>query len=449
MPSRTESSSQIDCVVIGAGLAGLAAAEILHQAGKSFVILEAQNRIGGRAYTVPLSDGTALERGAGFIQGSRVSTWDYVIRYSLTTHGGVSPPVRTMGMVFDGERWQREEEDAEMATVWARIVEEWMRPDYENVVVLDALGESGFTERQIDAVKKELDLRMAIDLHEVSARGAAEVLRLSRSTTANYAIVEGYGALCEGMSAQFVDKIQLEMPVTTIDWSDDGVLVHAGDERVEARTLIATLPLGVLKAETVEFRPSLPDFKIEAIRGLRMKRTSKVSAEFRRPFWEGRIGTATTFGGRNSPFAWFVHFAGRPGPPVLTSVVGFTHSKQFSSHPENFESAFFADFERLFPDVDVRSELVEFIVSDWPADPWARGTTSIAPVGSYHLRRQLGAPTPPLFWAGEATPTDGTARAAHGALSSGRTAAVEALHLLRPWAVSDPASRRDWSRFPD
>ena len=94
----------------------------------------------------------------------------------------------------------------------------------------------------------------------------------------------------------------------------------------------------------------------------------------------------------------------------------------------------------MFPETDVGAELVRLEVADWPADPWARGAVSVEPVGGAHLRAELALPTPPLFWAGEATATDGGAECVHGALTTGRRAVLEALHLLRPASVTDPTA---------
>src|SRR5262249_57673414 len=98
---------------------------------------------------------------------------------------------------------------------------------------------------------------------------------------------------------------------------------------------------------------------------------------------------------------------------------------------------------------EVGGEVVGVEGAEWPADPGARGAVSVEPVGGAHLRADLAVPTPPLFWAGEATATDGGAECVHGALTTGRRAALEALHLLRPASVTDPTSRLDWARYRD
>ena len=97
----------LECVVIGAGAAGLAAAATLNEAGRAFLVLEARDRIGGRAHTVALSDGTAAERGAEYLHGARVATWEYVARFGLETHLA-SGPTRVAVPEFRAGEWRPE-----------------------------------------------------------------------------------------------------------------------------------------------------------------------------------------------------------------------------------------------------------------------------------------------------------------------------------------------------
>ena len=101
----------------------------------------------------------------------------------------------------------------------------------------------------------------------------------------------------------------------------------------------------------------------------------------------------------------------------------------------------------MFPRVDLESELVSLDVADWASDPWTMGAQSSVPVGCYQMRADLAAPTPPLFWAGEAVHTRGHAACLHGALETGRRAAFEVLHALRPMLLDDPESRVDWWQY--
>jgi monoamine oxidase len=175
-----------------------------------------------------------------------------------------------------------------------------------------------------------------------------------------------------------------------------------------------------------------------------MGSTIKVIGEFRRPFWEARAGRGPGFRSEGSVFHWFEDmFWDRPGPPVLSAMIG-RKGAEMSGDEGRVRSAYFSELAKMFPEADVEAELVGVEVVDWTADPFARGSLSVAPVGGQRLREDLAAPTPPLFWAGEATNTQGNAMAVHGAVEAGRRAAIEVLHAVQPLYSTDEASRLDW-----
>ena len=98
----------------------------------------------------------------------------------------------------------------------------------------------------------------------------------------------------------------------------------------------------------------------------------------------------------------------------------------------------------LFPNVDLESELVSLESDDWGSDPWAMGCQTAVPVGRYHAGADLAATTPPLFWAGEATHMHAYAHTVHGALETGRRAALEVIHSTQPKYESNDPAPLDW-----
>jgi monoamine oxidase len=438
----------LDCIVVGAGAAGLAAAATLRDAGRTFVVLEARDRIGGRAHTVRLSGGQAAERGAEYLHGARVATWEFVTRLGLATHLA-SGPTRIGVPEYRGGEWWPEgasDSDGALRGLGAAL----SIPDAAEVSLHEALVRAAFSGDRLRAAEGRMEVLSPIDPTVVSARSAAAAWRLVAPETANFVLVGGYAELWDGLSRPFADQIQLTSPVTALEWSGAGVGAHANGRIFEGRTAIVTLPVGVLESGGIAFRPDLPDRKRAAIGGLRSGAIVKLIAEFRRPFWEARTGTVPSFRAPDSPFFGFrVSFWDRPGPPVLVAFLGAGSALAVTGHPDRAAALLIQVLAEMFPETDVRSELVSLEVADWPADPWARGAVSVEPVGGAHFRADLAAPTPPLFWAGEATSTDGGAECVHGALATGRRAALEALHLLRPASVTDPTSRLDWARYRD
>ena len=291
--SRRTAEDVLDCVVVGAGAAGLAAAATLREAGRTFVVLEARDRIGGRAHTVRLSGGQAAERGAEYLHGARVATWEYVARYGLATHLASGPTRIGVPEYRDGEWWPEgtSNSDGALRGLGAAL----SIPDATEVSLRDALVRAGFSGDRLRAAEGRMEVLSPIDPTVVSARSAAAAWRLVAPETANFVLVGGYAELWGALSRPFADRIRLASPVTALDWSAAGVAAHADGRTFEGRTAVVTLPVGVLQTSAIAFRPDLPDRKRAAIGGLRSGAIVKLIAEFRRPFWEARTGTVPSF----------------------------------------------------------------------------------------------------------------------------------------------------------
>lgn len=436
-------------MIVGAGPAGLAAAAALSDAGADFVVLEAREVLGGRAQSGALSDGTPIERGAQQIHGPTIATWEYLGRHGLTTHYLV-PGIKGVDAVFANGRWTGGDELRKEAygRLMEALVHRFGDAESDHISVHQALVDAGMEGERLAAADGRFNVLCPIPPGRLSSRGAAEALRFNGTGLPNFAINEGYGELWRRMAAPFEASVRLNTPVSGIEWSgpgdDSGVTVTTPDGDYEASTGVITLPIGVLQAGGVAFEPALPEGKTEAIQGLVMGPTIKAFAEFRSAWWEERLGRVAGFRNADSVFhGWEALFWDRPGPPVLSAMIGL-RGAELSGDEDAVKAAFLSDLSDMFPEVDVESEIVSFEVWDWTADPYAYGSLSVAQVGGHRLREGLAWPTPPLFWAGEATATNGNATGVHGALESGRRAAFEALHLVRPLYATDPASRLDW-----
>ena len=436
-----------DCVIIGGGPAGLAAAVALSDAGADFVLLEAQDILGGRAQSGSLSDGTPIERGAQQIHGPTIATWEYLYRHGLTTHYLI-PGIKGVDAVFAGGQWTGGDALRKEAyrLLMDALVHRFGDTESDGISVHQALVDAGMQGDQLAAADGRFNVLCPIPPDQLSSRAAAEALRFNGTGLPNFAIVEGYSELWRRMAATFESRIRLGTPVIAIDWPDDGpgVTVTTPSGEYRAATALITLPVGVLQAGGISFQPELPEGKIEAIEGLIMGPTIKAFAEFKRAWWEDSLGNVAGFRNADSVFhGWEALFWDRPGPPVLSAMIGL-RGAELSGDEDAVRSAFLGDLVAMFPGVDIEAEIVNLEVWDWTADPYAGGSLSVAQLGGQALREELAWPTPPLFWAGEATSTNGNATGVHGALESGRRAAQEVLHSVRPLYATDADSRLDW-----
>ena len=433
---------QADCIVIGAGAAGLLAGVTLKEANRSVIVLEARDRIGGRAHTVSLSDGTALERGERVVHGPSVAQWEFIARFGLETHLGQLPQGKTA--VFRDGEWTLGG-DPVIKEAYERIQEVLGVPNPDDISLHDALVAAGLGGEVLEMAERI----MYWVSPGASAKHAADAWYSVNGDhgNPNFALVNGYRQLWQELSRPIGDSIRLSTPVTAIQWASVGVVVHSGHQHYEGKTAIITLPVGVLKSADLEFRPALPEVKRAAIEARGMPPLLKVIGEFRRPFWEETIGLVSSLWTYSGHFRSFsVPFWDRPGPPTLSTLMMIEAVREVSGDEDRIRSMFFEALEEMFPGVDLESELVGIVVGDWLADPWSRGGTSEVPVGGFHLRTDLAAPTPPLFWAGEATNTRGNAADVGGALETGRRAAIEVLHALRPMRAGSPETM-DWSLY--
>ena len=438
-------TNELDCIVVGAGASGLMAAATLYEAGRSFKVVEARSFIGGRAHSKPLSDGSPVEYGAQQLHGPTIATWELVIRHKMQTHF-LQPGIKGASGVFRGGKWTPG--DPKRSEAYAKLLMAFkdlpgtMAAD--TMSVTDALKQANFKGETLETARFRFNVLCPIHPDELSARNAAEALCFNGTGLPNFAIVEGHSKLWELVSKPFTECIHLNTPVREIEWRPEGITVVTNEERLQAKTAIVTLPVGVLQANTVKFSPALPKEKQKAISGLRMGPNIKIIAEFRRPFWESAVGRGPGFRAEGSVYHWYEDmYWDRPGPSVLSAMIGM-HGAELSGDEGRVRAGFFEELSRMFPDIGVEGELVSVDVKDWTADPWSRGALSVAPIGGHQMRVDLAAPIPPLFWSGEATNSQGNAMSVHGALEAGRRAATEVLHAVQPLYSTDTNARLNW-----
>lgn len=263
-------SKRYDCIVMGAGAAGLMAAETLREAGRDVVVLEARDRIGGRAYSAPLSDGSMVERGASLVHGPAIATWEFIVRYGLRTHRVAGMGATVPVAIFDNGRWTASNPLAEEAA--ARTEKVLALPNPDTMSFQEALASAGLVDEVLGTASLAVAGMAPMDPTVPSARNASEIWHLTdtlsdpisgvtRAGNPNFVLVDGYSRLWEEMSRPIADAIVLDTPVSAVDWSDGSVVAHTAGETYEAKTTVVTLPVGVLRGGRIEFRPELPDAK--------------------------------------------------------------------------------------------------------------------------------------------------------------------------------------------
>ncbi|HTD68325.1 MAG TPA: NAD(P)/FAD-dependent oxidoreductase [Candidatus Limnocylindria bacterium] len=407
-------------IIVGGGVAGLAAAAALR--GVRVTLLEAKDRFGGRIHTLGTNAGV-IELGAEFVHGENQALLDVIHAAHLSTHA-----VSLRNQALDAGR-------LEPIEVWDTFSQLTQRidPRANDTSFLEFLEAQSLDERTYRMMLAFAEGFNAAHAHRLSAHSlrradyAAE--QMEGGTQAR--IDAGYSALVERLVTEARSagvKLVNGTTVRGIDWRAGHVTVettHGGTiEIFDGEAAIITLPLGVLKARAVAFRPALPD-KEEAINGLEFGNAVKLTLAFRRVWW-----LEADFG--------FIHALDEPIPtwwsdprgPFLTGWAGGAKADALLTRtPAQLEALALDILSRLFsvPISNMQSELVASHTYDWAHDPHVRGAYSYIPVGGLFLPKQLGAPVDhTLFFAGEATAPDAQMGTVFGALESGQRAVREA-----------------------
>src|SRR5215471_16122573 len=350
-------------LVIGAGLAGLAAARQLANAGLHVTILEARHRVGGRVHTIrdprfPVP----VERGAEFVHGKPKELWDLILRENVLA-GSV-----------EGDNWCSENR------VLIKCNDFW--PRWESVARqlkrAKTYPDRSFAEF-IETVDVDIETKKsAVEFVEGFNAARADLISVQYLANAQEAsdrsfgdtpfkVVSGLDTIVHSFSRFDPDQVELHLntPFSEIEWRRGYVRA----DKFEAEAAIVTVPLGVLQAGNVRFSPALTE-KQAAARHLIMGHVVKAVLCFGRAFWEDRGLTNLTFihaRGEKFPTWWTT----RPvAAPILVGWAGGPPAADLASKGTDFIIG--AAIQSLASALKLSRRSVEhrlqaYVVADWQA----------------------------------------------------------------------------------
>ena len=409
--------SEIEVAIIGAGAAGLGAAHALKREGRSFVVLEARDRAGGRGHTIMAAPGVTFDLGCGWLHSADRNAFvkiadqlGFEIDRTLPPWrdriavGNAFPPADRAEFLHSLDEFFDRLEDAARTGV-DHPADTCLEPGNRWNPMIDAIS-TYINGRELDQVSI-----LDFDAYE--------------DTNINWRVRRGYGALMRAYGASL--PIAFGCEVTLIDHSGKRLRIETSQGTLAADTVIVTVPTNLIAQEAIRFFPALPD-KVDAAAHLPLGLADKVmlaldGAEQFPPDGNLRGMTMRTEMGTYHlrPF----------GQASVEGFFGGRFAQVLEDAGDGAIAAHAIDEIVSFLGNDFRRKLKPLKESRWAHDRFARGSYSHALPGHAGERAVLAAPVDGrLFFSGEAT-SPNFFSTAHGAHDSGERAAREVVGLAR------------------
>jgi monoamine oxidase len=407
--------SEIDVAIIGAGAAGLGAAQALENSGLSVIVLEARDRVGGRGHTIQAAPGITFDLGCGWLHSADKNSFVKIAEQLNFEIDKTRPPWREQSFDTGFPLQERLEfikaldafyDRAEQAAGSGRdgAASHWLEPGNRWNPMIDAIS-TYINGAELDRVSiLDMDAYEDTEINWRARRGYG-------------ALMAAYGALC---------PLALNTEVTLIDHSGQRVRIETSRGTLTAGKVIVTVPTNLIAEEAIRFHPALPA-KLDAARGLPLGLADKVVLALSEPEALPKDGNLRGATMRTAMGSYHL----RPfGQPCIEGYFGGRFAQKLEDAGDGALAAQCIDEIAGFLGNDFRRKLKPLSESRWAHDPFARGSYSHALPGHAGARAVLAAPVDGrLFFAGEAT-SPNFFSTAHGARDSGERAAGEMLKAL-------------------
>ncbi|MBL7849563.1 MAG: flavin monoamine oxidase family protein [Cyclobacteriaceae bacterium] len=446
-------STHTHTVIIGAGFSGLAAARILKQHGRPFILLEARDRLGGRTYTRRFEDGKYVDLGGQWIgptqdrmyalarengvewyptynQGENILDLNNRIR----SYTGLIPRMDLPSLINIDQVLRRLESMAKsipLDSPWkASKARAW-----DSISLATFVRKNCFTRNCYKVVRAGLETVYACELNEVSLLHALFYIRSGTSLNTllsiengaqQHRIKGGMQHLAEKIGEPFQEETRLNHVVNKIITTSEGMLVEGHGFSITAKNVILALPPSVVR--DIRFEPGLPLFKTQALDKLSMGIVGKVIGVYETPFWRAYGFSGQVVADDHGPFQTLFDSSPADGSyGVLLAFCIANRARNFFAKPEVERQVLALEwFSKYFG--EQAANALKYIDYSWATDAWSRGCyAGIYPTGAWtNFRGALAKSTGQIYWAGTET-SDVWYGYIEGAVRAGERAALETI----------------------
>jgi len=382
-------------IIVGAGITGLVAAYEL--AGHfDIIILEAQDRSGGRIHTI-VQQGTVVEAGAEFIHGHLPLTFNLLKKAGIGTQ-------KIEGKMYRYKNGKLVEQQ-EMVEGWDQLLKE-MKNAGTDTTLSDFLnhhypGDNSF-KKEVESYAEGFDLA---DPSLVSVKSLYK--EWSKEEGDNYRVSGGYSVLVDWLEAELVKKgvkLYTGKCVKQVDWQENDITITtATEEKLYSNKLLVTIPVSMLgkvaAAGSINFTPEIDGYQ-KAAAGIGFGGVVKVVLLFEKPCWPPNAGFIIS----DQPFrTWWSRLPGEP--LILTGWAGGAAATAMKDKTDDEILA--VAFASLSTILDIPTNELEALttatyVFNWPAGLFIGGGYSYETLDSASAKEILNTPVlDTIFFAGE------------------------------------------------
>ncbi len=424
-----EKEQQTDILIIGAGIAGLYTAYLLINEGYKVSILEASPTYGGRIKSLTGFAPIPIELGAEYIHGKNSILYELVDYFNEEII-----PIKDKSYIWWQEQLLTEKQaikNKEIAAAFDFMDNSW-RYQGDEIEVDNYLKEQAFY-KNTSQILEVFGMEYGTTNNYLGLKSLAKAEEMWTSGDEHYKLKTPMINILR----EFIDcaspYIAYNQAVNHIDYSqEDTIKIRTAKEKIyEAKYVVCTVPLTMLKNNSIEFLPELPINKKKALESLGMDAGAKVFLKFKKRFW--RKNMWELFGTSSSPLYYQLFPQNHAEHSILVAYLMGDFAESFSAKGNQAVTDLVLELDLVFGNQVASKNFEDAFIMDWKKEPYIGGAYSYDAPYSDGKRRSLAESIDNrLFFGGEATNYTGHAATMHGAMETGDRCYKEIKKIFKP-----------------
>jgi monoamine oxidase len=415
-------------LIVGAGVAGMYAAHLLAENGFEVTVLEASENYGGRIRTLENFANFPIELGAEEIHGENSIYYQIMQTHDIALFDStIGKNYYLIDEELVSEESARKNPDFVKALELIASIEQY---DGSEISLQEYMDIKHIKKNVQHIVNAELANERGTSANRIGMKGLAqEFVNWAAGKETFMLKNRSHLSVLKNHFSRVIDKIHCNQAVKAIDYSENFVNVLTEDGKTyQADMVIVTAPLMILKANLINFYPALPKEKEVAIQHIGMGTGMKIILKFKKQFWSD--DTASIFG-QLIPEYWVTSYQRSNVEHILTAFVNGQNAEFLSHQGAEAINAVLNELDNMFGVGVASTNLEKFYIMDWGKEPFVRGTYSFDKMGIGNSREILAkSVNDVIFFAGEATCTNGHHASIHGAMESAERVVGEIKEIL-------------------